>query len=376
MEIIARHVPWRNIYPFRPFLITCFYYSKMKRPSHEIVQCYNTLEVAVNSDQETVRQAFINLVKRYHPDSKSPEANALKFQEVENAYRILQERFAHERFNVNEGLGEYGLYYEEPDDEGIEHPDIKHTAPQHRQYLSYDGVGSGTPSQRYKQYSKHKAAKAIENVTQYRINKLMDENSESKQVMKKESKKKVKDIRTGFGMDRLVEDLIQESISKGEFDNLAGKGKPLKSHSTTHNPYVDFVTHKMNQVLIDNGFTPMWITLQKEIREDTEELRRRLLKLRESLGPLPLTHKDKSHWEEIRRIMDDEVKLINGKIDSYNLLVPLLHQQMFHLSIEKECEEALIKGSPKRSDIETPKRENMDELKDKSIRNLISYFFR
>jgi hypothetical protein len=46
-------------------------------------------------------------------------------------------------------------------------------------------------------------------------------------------------------MDRLVEDLIQESMAKGEFDNLSGKGKPLPQ--TTENPYVDFVTHKINQ---------------------------------------------------------------------------------------------------------------------------------
>ena len=47
-------------------------------------------------------------------------------------------------------------------------------------------------------------------------------------------------------MDRLVEDLIQESMQRGEFDNLAGKGKPLKHQAS--NPYVDFVTYKMNQV--------------------------------------------------------------------------------------------------------------------------------
>jgi DnaJ family protein C protein 28 len=45
-----------------------------------------------------------------------------------------------------------------------------------------------------------------------------------------------------------VEDLIQESMSRGEFDNLAGTGKPLKHQAS--NPYVDFVTHKMNQVTI------------------------------------------------------------------------------------------------------------------------------
>jgi DnaJ family protein C protein 28 len=48
-------------------------------------------------------------------------------------------------------------------------------------------------------------------------------------------------------MDRLVEDLIQESMSRGEFDNLAGSGKPLRHQAS--NPYVDFVTHKMNQVM-------------------------------------------------------------------------------------------------------------------------------
>lgn len=52
-----------------------------------------------------------------------------------------------------------------------------------------------------------------------------------------------------YGFERLVEDLIQEAMSKGEFNNLSGIGKPLPEHSHS-NPYVDFVTHKMNQVNI------------------------------------------------------------------------------------------------------------------------------
>ena len=50
-------------------------------------------------------------------------------------------------------------------------------------------------------------------------------------------------------MDRLVEDLIQESMAKGDFDNLSGKGKPLKQDIS--NPYVDFTTHKLNEVGIN-----------------------------------------------------------------------------------------------------------------------------
>lgn len=36
-------------------------------------------------------------------------------------------------------------------------------------------------------------------------------------------------------------------MSKGEFNNLKGCGKPLQSHQS-RNPYVDFVTHKINEV--------------------------------------------------------------------------------------------------------------------------------
>lgn len=65
-------------------------------------------------------------------------------------------------------------------------------------------------------------------------------------------------------MDRLVEDMIQEAMSKGDFDNLSGSGKPLEYSKT--NMFMDKVTEKMNQVLMDNDFQPDWIMISKEIR--------------------------------------------------------------------------------------------------------------
>jgi len=65
-------------------------------------------------------------------------------------------------------------------------------------------------------------------------------------------------------MDRLVEDMIQEAMKKGHFENLSGAGKPL-NHSKS-NPYMDKVTEKMNQVLLENDFQPDWIMIRKEIR--------------------------------------------------------------------------------------------------------------
>jgi len=53
-------------------------------------------------------------------------------------------------------------------------------------------------------------------------------------------------------------------MKKGDFDDLPGKGKPLQYEE--RNPMVDFTTHNLNKILINNGYVPEWITLEKEIR--------------------------------------------------------------------------------------------------------------
>jgi DnaJ family protein C protein 28 len=51
-------------------------------------------------------------------------------------------------------------------------------------------------------------------------------------------------------IERLVEDLIQESMSRGDFKDIRPSGKPLHER----NPhYTDFTTYKINEILIDNG---------------------------------------------------------------------------------------------------------------------------
>lgn len=66
-------------------------------------KCYEILDVHPNTDQETVREAYIALVKKVHPDSGHKEASATRFQEVDNAFRILQTKFAKERRNIATG---------------------------------------------------------------------------------------------------------------------------------------------------------------------------------------------------------------------------------------------------------------------------------
>lgn len=49
-------------------------------------KCYRILNISEDSDQEEIRKAYIKLVKRYHPDSGTNEANADKFAEVDYTF--------------------------------------------------------------------------------------------------------------------------------------------------------------------------------------------------------------------------------------------------------------------------------------------------
>lgn len=43
---------------------------------------YQTLGITEDCEDEAVRLAFVYLAKQYHPDSGTPEADAVKFSEV------------------------------------------------------------------------------------------------------------------------------------------------------------------------------------------------------------------------------------------------------------------------------------------------------
>lgn len=289
-----------------------------------INESYQTLNLPPNSKQNEVRKAFLELAKKYHPDSGSPEADMDKFVAVESAFRVLT------KHNTGASTKE--------EIEQIVY-DIRHTAPQHRQYLSFDGIGHGTPFQRQKQYEQARAQRAASNVVEHRMSKsVASENT----LMKKGLYGKKHDIKTKYGFDRLVEDLIQESMSKGEFDNLSGKGKPLKDQNM--NPYVDFTTHKLNEVLINNGFTPEWITMSKEIDHDVELLKDDIESERMYLGPYPLNDEDLAKWERVYKANKDIAESINKKINTYNLIVPLMNKQKFHVKYDEICEGILKNG--------------------------------
>ncbi|XP_055376625.1 dnaJ homolog subfamily C member 28 [Condylostylus longicornis] len=293
--------------------------SKIKR-NELYKKCFSILGVNEDSDQNTVRKAYIDLVKRVHPDSGKPEASADRFHEIDEAFKILQEKFAKNRRGIFENEEEKVF-------------DIRHKAPQHRQYLSFEGIGVGTPTQRQKQYQQHKVTIAQERVYNHRVEKAQ---AGEKELMKKVSAGMQRDhrIKTKYGFDRVVEDLILEAMSKGDFDNLSCAGKPL-STAQSQNPYLDFTTAKLNKILIDNGFTPEWIQLQRDIRETIQKLNSDLAEERSYFGDFPFSENEDIKWNLILRKYIEDVEKINKLIDKYNLIVPIIENQFFRVNLER-----------------------------------------
>ncbi|KAF6023638.1 DNAJC28 [Bugula neritina] len=210
-----------------------------------------------------------------------------------------------------------------------EREDNPHISPQHRQYLSMQGVGYGTPSQRRKQYDSWRADKASERVFQFRKDGMLRD-PDSKEVVRKEDESGfTRKIRTSNFLLRLADDMIKESMAKGDFDNLPGKGQPLKS-SSDHNPYVDSHTHKLNNVLINNGYAPQWMTLETEIRTTYQKLSSNLELSHAAL----CTGDSRKLWSLEVVKFRDAIKELNKKVDTLNMLAPSLAIQMVHYNAE------------------------------------------
>ena len=89
-------------------------------------------------------------------------------------------------------------------------------------------------------------------------------------------------------------------------------------------------------MLIESGCRPEWIALGKEIREDIADLRKSLMLKREKLGPLPFTSYNSMKWDEAVKECFSRKIIINGKIDKFNMIVPILTKQRVHIDGDKE----------------------------------------
>lgn len=95
------------------------------------------------------------------------------------------------------------------------------------------------------------------------------------------------------------------------------------------------------QILIENGFSPQWVMLEKEIRLEITNIKHRLRSERLKLGEIPLSASERLLWSKVLNSLNDDVKQVNKKINDYNLIVPLLNKQMVHINLSKISENCL-----------------------------------
>jgi len=129
---------------------------------------------------------------------------------------------------------------------------------------------------------------------------------------------------------------IEEAIKRGEFKNLPGEGKPLKLDT---NHYLTSHARMANRLLKENGFTPRWIELEKEIKKEKAQLERLLKNLqgrRERLEAIAQQYPHRREtisrsfeYERVRGIERYSGKLenLNRKIQRVNLLMPTRNRQ-------------------------------------------------
>lgn len=131
--------------------------------SRKLADCYTLLGIADSKcDRQQLKSRYVELAKRFHPDTGENGGDSAKFQRVRDAYRYIVEQ------DFSQADREDLL--ESPQ---VRQFDIRHKAPQHRQYLEYGGVGSGTPSERLRQYQQHRVREASDTVGEHMTMKIV-----------------------------------------------------------------------------------------------------------------------------------------------------------------------------------------------------------
>lgn len=323
-------------------LVLIRWLGSARRISRSLQENYRLLQLPEEdrSSPEQVKEAYLRLAKLYHPDSGAATADPVLFARVEEAYRAVLTHQSRTR---------------SPDGEEEERP--RGEALQHRHYLSYDGVGLGTPSQRERQYRQVRVDRAAEQVLDYRQREQERAAAADGALVERDVRQRSRNIKITQAVERLVEDLIQESMVRGDFQNLSGAGKPLNKFQ--HNPYADPMTHNLNRILIDNGYQPPWVLTQRDIREAAARIRNRLLEGRAQLGD-PMTPTEQNQWEQLCGSVQEELLKLNKLVDDYNLIVPMLSMQMVHFSLTREVNRAARGAEQHRADQLRAREEKRD----------------
>lgn len=136
-----------------------------------------------------------------------------------------------------------------------------------------------------------------------------------------------------------MDDIIDEAISEGLFDDLPGKGKPL---NLTANPF-SLETELAHQLLKANDFTLPWITERAALLQAVEELRDRVSQQWSRYQDEFLAAESKTirmnlnlGWSRQIDLWSQEIRELNDQISEANLKQPGKQLEILKLALDSE----------------------------------------
>ena len=139
----------------------------------------------------------------------------------------------------------------------------------------------------------------------------------------------------------LMDELIQEGMDGGLFDNLPGKGKPLNLNK---NPYAADM-ELANELLKENDLPPAWILQRNDILAKIARLRAEIVRQWEwHEREFGIATANKSRltirWDDCCLKWINEIVELNKEIDGFNLKRPFDNLEIFKLNLEGELKRA------------------------------------
>lgn len=137
----------------------------------------------------------------------------------------------------------------------------------------------------------------------------------------------------------LIEDLIEEGRQQGAFDDLPGKGKPLKLEKSLYGRDRELA----HNLLKRNDLTPAWIAQRSHLRERAGQLREEIQRIwRRHEQAYRYAQDDgirgalKISWDDACLAWESQIRDINKQIQDFNLKRPSEKLELFKLRLEEE----------------------------------------
>ncbi len=114
-------------------------------------------------------------------------------------------------------------------------------------------------------------------------------------------------------LERIAEERIRRALKEGAFDDLPGKGQPLRLDD---NPFEPAEWRAAFRLLRAQGFSLPWMEERRQIEAEVEAAQQALLRAWQA------RERDPEAWERARARYLAQVRDLNRRIRDYNLSVP------------------------------------------------------